>query len=261
MTRSTLYLFLSFLVVGMGGVYAQIGQGGRWGIVETLSQASGDARYLQLSGGALTGAVTTTSTIASGGTGPLQLGAAWTPIYLGATANATTVKSLESETGLYAPYVYSGQVTVPNGSTPYGGFTNAPDAITFFSRGTGYASNNIRIEAIANRSTTRAWADSTSAVRVGVCSPLAIATNSTRCGYFEHRGTASDGSSFFIGSLSGPVAIKSVGFNLPEVTGDPCGGANFDIGSLFFNLTSGYPCMCNASRADVKLTDNTTACF
>ncbi len=47
-----------------------------------------------------------------------------------------------------------------------------------------------------------------------------------------------------------------------SVTADPCADTvNFPIGTIFYNSTSNYPCFCGAASADLKMTDNTTACF
>lgn len=52
------------------------------------------------------------------------------------------------------------------------------------------------------------------------------------------------------------------GIKPASVTADPCADTtNFPPGTFFYNSTSGYPCFCNNSNADVKFTDNTTACF
>lgn len=44
-----------------------------------------------------------------------------------------------------------------------------------------------------------------------------------------------------------------------RVTSDPCG--SYAIGSIFYNLTSNYHCYCNGAGADIKMNDNSTACF
>lgn len=52
------------------------------------------------------------------------------------------------------------------------------------------------------------------------------------------------------------------GFTTEPVTADPCGDTtNFPIGAIFFNSTSNYHCFCGAANADLKMNDNTTACF
>lgn len=43
-------------------------------------------------------------------------------------------------------------------------------------------------------------------------------------------------------------------------TADPCAGT-VDVGGIFYNATSNYHCFCNGSGADIKMNDNTTACF
>lgn len=61
---------------------------------------------------------------------------------------------------------------------------------------------------------------------------------------------------------SGKGGTTFVGGLGPEhVTADPCGGANFGIGQIFYNSTSNYLCFCNGAGADIKTNDNTTACF
>ncbi len=56
------------------------------------------------------------------------------------------------------------------------------------------------------------------------------------------------------------VSISSGGFNPKGVTADPCGGAGYSTGSVFYNSTSNYWCGCDGTN-DVKLEDTTAACF
>lgn len=57
------------------------------------------------------------------------------------------------------------------------------------------------------------------------------------------------------------VRILANGVMVPiSVTADPCVGT-VDIGGIFYNSTSGYHCFCNGAGADIKMNDNTTACF
>lgn len=47
-----------------------------------------------------------------------------------------------------------------------------------------------------------------------------------------------------------------------KVTADPCSDTTaYPEGSIFWNDTSNYFCFCNASNADIKTVDDTTACF
>jgi hypothetical protein len=55
------------------------------------------------------------------------------------------------------------------------------------------------------------------------------------------------------------VGGSSSGIGFTSTTSDPCGSA--PEGYIFYNGTSSYPCYCDGSGDDVKLTDNTTACF
>jgi hypothetical protein len=59
------------------------------------------------------------------------------------------------------------------------------------------------------------------------------------------------------------LTITGMGLRPAKVTGDPCGTAANDYpeGSIFWNDTSNYHCYCNASNADIKMNDLSTACF
>ena len=58
------------------------------------------------------------------------------------------------------------------------------------------------------------------------------------------------------------VGAGDSGVSFGSVTSDPCGGAPaFASGTIFYNGTSGYMCFCNNSDADIKMNDNSTACF
>lgn len=59
-------------------------------------------------------------------------------------------------------------------------------------------------------------------------------------------------------SASG-LRVQGMGFEPSQVFSDPCG--TYGKGAIFWNATSGYPCFCDLSGADVKMTDNSTACF
>jgi hypothetical protein len=57
------------------------------------------------------------------------------------------------------------------------------------------------------------------------------------------------------------VRILANGLIVPvSVTADPCAGT-VDVGAMFYNSTSNYMCFCNGAGADIKMNDNTTACF
>jgi hypothetical protein len=63
-----------------------------------------------------------------------------------------------------------------------------------------------------------------------------------------------------IGTTAPTAKLHVVGGILPaKVTADPC-GTGYPEGTLFYNDTSNYFCYCNGS-ADVKMSDDTTACF
>ena len=59
-------------------------------------------------------------------------------------------------------------------------------------------------------------------------------------------------------SASG-LRVQGMGFEPSQVFADPCG--TYGKGAIFWNATSGYPCFCDLSGNDVKMTDNSTACF
>jgi hypothetical protein len=85
------------------------------------------------------------------------------------------------------------------------------------------------------------------------------ASSQDRWGSFSHTGTAADGGSFVIDTGSGPVQFGA-GVIPPRVTADPCGGAKYKRGAMFYNETSEILCICNNSGADVKVSDG-SACF
>jgi hypothetical protein len=63
-----------------------------------------------------------------------------------------------------------------------------------------------------------------------------------------------------IGTSVPSAKLQVEGGILPaKVTADPC-GTGYPEGTLFYNDTSNYFCYCNGS-ADVKMSDDTTACF
>ncbi len=57
------------------------------------------------------------------------------------------------------------------------------------------------------------------------------------------------------------VRFLANGIIVPKgFTADPCAGT-VDVGGIFYNSTSNYHCFCNGAGADIKMNDNTTACF
>ena len=60
------------------------------------------------------------------------------------------------------------------------------------------------------------------------------------------------------GKLSNNASAATMELLVPQ-TSDPCGTAI--AGALFYNATSNYFCFCNGAGADIKMNDNTTACF
>ena len=61
----------------------------------------------------------------------------------------------------------------------------------------------------------------------------------------------------FVVDTTGQVTAAA-GIKAASVTADPCG--TFPEGSIFYNDTSNYMCYCNGTD-DVKMSDDTTACF
>lgn len=59
-------------------------------------------------------------------------------------------------------------------------------------------------------------------------------------------------------SASG-LRLQGFGWRPSAETADPCG--SYEKGAIFWNATSGYHCFCNASSEDIKMNDNTNACF
>ena len=47
---------------------------------------------------------------------------------------------------------------------------------------------------------------------------------------------------------------------LDKVTSDPCTASPYAEGAIFYNDTSDYPCYCDASNNDLKISDD-SACF
>ena len=87
---------------------------------------------------------------------------------------------------------------------------------------------------------------------------VSIAGNTTAAGTLTSTGafTATTTS-----ALTGQV-ICSAGLTLTSVAADPCLGAGYDVGSTFFNSVNDYPCFCDGSTDDIKMSDSTTdACF
>ncbi len=64
-----------------------------------------------------------------------------------------------------------------------------------------------------------------------------------------------------IGTLSPGSTLEVDGGITPDkVTADPCGGADYSEGSLFYNDTSNYYCYCDGTN-DVQMHSPATACF
>jgi len=59
--------------------------------------------------------------------------------------------------------------------------------------------------------------------------------------------------------LTAPIVDVSAALTLNFVVADPCG--TYPEGSIFYNDTGNFPCYCDQAGDDLKLTDNTTACF
>jgi hypothetical protein len=55
--------------------------------------------------------------------------------------------------------------------------------------------------------------------------------------------------------------VMDASFKPDAVTADPCTGTGYGPGSIFWNATSGYLCECDASTDDLKVVDESTACF
>jgi len=61
------------------------------------------------------------------------------------------------------------------------------------------------------------------------------------------------------GSITAANLTATAGLYPDAVTADPCG--TLTVGAIFYNSTSNYHCYCNGAGADIKMNDNTTACF
>jgi len=73
---------------------------------------------------------------------------------------------------------------------------------------------------------------------------------------------ATNGTVKVTGALESTSTLTAGGaFHPKGVTADPCAGAGYGEGAVFWNSTSHYLCYCNESSVDLKVVDNTTACF
>lgn len=70
----------------------------------------------------------------------------------------------------------------------------------------------------------------------------------------------SAGTTIFKVDNTGAVTFSS-SVTLDAATEDPCTASPFGVGSVFWNTTSGYLCYCDGSSADLKVSDESTACF
>lgn len=59
--------------------------------------------------------------------------------------------------------------------------------------------------------------------------------------------------------ITAPIVDVSAAFTPNFVVADPCG--TYPEGSIFYNDTGNFLCFCDQAGDDLKLTDNTTACF
>ena len=71
---------------------------------------------------------------------------------------------------------------------------------------------------------------------------------------------------FTRGSASNNLTVAGVttanGALFPkQVTADACTDAGFGPGAIFWNATSNYMCYCDGNTDDIKMNDNSTACF
>jgi hypothetical protein len=73
---------------------------------------------------------------------------------------------------------------------------------------------------------------------------------------------AADGGVSSAGAVSFSGAVSCLDSFKPEaVTADPCKATGYGVGSMFYNATSNYMCFCDGSTDDIKMNDNSTACF
>lgn len=70
--------------------------------------------------------------------------------------------------------------------------------------------------------------------------------------YYDGTDLRFDTSQLSVGGSASQISFTST-------TSDPCGTAV--IGTIFYNGTSNYMCFCGAAGADLKMDDNSTACF
>lgn len=121
---------------------------------------------------------------------------------------------------------------------------------------------NLAVSTYTNRLKDHDHTSISSDPTIFINSALDPDTDNTRWGSLHHDGTSGDVGGFNIGSGSGPVEIGTAsGFKPAGVTSDPCTGAAFPPGSLFWNATSSELCYCDGSSADLRVKDASTACF
>jgi hypothetical protein len=89
----------------------------------------------------------------------------------------------------------------------------------------------------------------------------------TSTGAFTASASATFNDAVVLGNAAGDTitvtgsATCSNSFKPAQVTSDPCNDAGYGPGSQFYNATSNYMCFCDGSSDDLKMNDNSTACF
>ena len=86
-----------------------------------------------------------------------------------------------------------------------------------------------------------------------------IITTGVNTGTGSAPTTDENGIKFAPRGVLGPQVGGDGGLVPKFITGDPC--AVMQEGAIFYNDTSDYMCYCNGAGADLKMNDNTTACF
>lgn len=141
----------------------------------------------------------------------------------------------------------SGGVTGIELNNPGSGYTAAAGTATSGCTGTGFTVNIATIRTSTDKNGGKLILES----------GVGTGTGSSSIEMYTHP-AGSTGTTDTTRALA--ITIDSAGgLVVKKATADPC--ATMSEGAIFYNDTSNYMCYCTAASTDVKMSDDTTACF
>jgi hypothetical protein len=179
------------------------------------------------------------------------------PTFVTPTLGAASATSISTNGSLTT--MSSSSFTASSGYASIYGFTGAANSLTSGGVFNGTTTNNSFTGNLINTSYTGTGSGRAANFQITNASAsgtaLRVLNNGTG-NVVEFLDETSDSTPFVINN-AGDVSVGG-GLVPAKVTADPCG--TFPEGSIFYNDTSKYMCYCNGTN-DVKMSDDTTACF